>query len=64
MIDLSTRLSDAAGWRLIGALAINEHGVIAAQASFNNGPRHAVLLVPASRFGDFGPSRCPPPVLG
>ena len=64
MIDLSTRLSDAAGWRLIGALAINEHGVIAAQASFNNGPRHAVLLVPASRFGDIGPSQCPPPVLG
>ena len=64
MIDLNTRLSGAAGWRLIGALAINENGVMAAQASFNNGPRHAVLLLPASRVGDIVPSLCPPPVLG
>jgi probable HAF family extracellular repeat protein len=64
MIDLNTRLSGASGWRLIGALAINENGVMAAQASFNNGPRHAVLLVPASRVGDIVPSLCPPPVLG
>ncbi|HEX5550922.1 MAG TPA: hypothetical protein VFX36_08815 [Nitrospira sp.] len=63
MIDLNTRLSGATGWRLIGALAINENGVIAAQASFNNGPRRAVLLLPVSRVGPIGPL-CPPSVLG
>jgi probable HAF family extracellular repeat protein len=63
MIDLNTRLSGATGWRLIGALAINENGLIAAQASFNNGPRRAVLLLPASRVGPIGPL-CPPSVVG
>jgi probable HAF family extracellular repeat protein len=62
MIDLNTRLSGAAGWRLIGALGINEKGQIAAQASLNNGPRRAVLLLPVSRFGGIG-QLCPP-VLG
>jgi probable HAF family extracellular repeat protein len=62
MIDLNTRLSAASGWRLIGALAINDKGQIAAQASLNNGPRRAVLLLPASRFGGIG-QLCPP-VLG
>ena len=28
MIDLNTKLSDAPGWRLIGALAINDKGLI------------------------------------
>ena len=63
MIDLNTRLSDAAGWRLIGALAINDHGVIAAQASFNNGPGHAVLLLPVTRVGPVTPL-CPPTTIG
>ena len=62
MIDLNTRLSGSAGWRLIGALAINDKGQIAAQASLNNGPRRAVLLLPVSRFGGIG-QLCPP-VLG
>ncbi|MBX3302964.1 MAG: hypothetical protein KF693_12190 [Nitrospira sp.] len=59
MIDLNTRLSGAAGWKLIGALAINDKGQIAAQASLNNGPRRAVLLLPASLLGGIG-HICPP----
>ena len=63
MIDLNQRISAASGWRLIGALAINDHGTIAAQASLNNGPRRAVLLLPVGRVGPVGPL-CPPSVLG
>ena len=63
MIDLNTRLSGAAGWRLIGALAINEKGLIAAQASLNNGPRRAVLLLPVSGVGPIGPL-CAPDMIG
>ncbi|MDR4492832.1 MAG: hypothetical protein R3B74_00045 [Nitrospirales bacterium] len=62
MIDLNTRLSGAPGWRLIGALAINDKGQIAAQATLNNGPRRAVLLLPASPFG--GRGQLCPSVLG
>ena len=58
MIDLNTRL-DGTGWRLIGAVAINDKGQIAAQGSFNNGPRRAVLLVPIGLFGSIG-QVCPP----
>ncbi len=54
MIDLNTRLSATSGWKLIGALAINDKGEIAAQASFNNGPSRAVLLLPSGWFGGFG----------
>jgi hypothetical protein len=63
MIDLNTKLSDAPGWRLIGALAINDKGLIAAQASLNNGPGRAVLLVPVSRVGPVTPL-CQPSVFG
>ena len=64
IIDLNTRLSGATGWRLIGAFAINDNGLIAAQGSFNNGPNRAVLLLPASRVGPVGPPPCPRPVFG
>ena len=63
MIDLNQRIPAAAGWRLIGALAINDNGLIAAQASRNNGPRRAVLLLPVGRVGPTGPL-CPPSVFG
>lgn len=63
LIDLNTKLSDAPGWRLIGALAINDKGLIAAQASLNNGPGRAVLLVPVSRVGPVTPL-CQPSVFG
>ena len=63
MIDLNTRLSNAPGWRLIGALAINDKGLIAAQASLNNGPRRAVLLLPVGILGAVNPP-CPPLVFG
>jgi hypothetical protein len=63
MIDLNTKLSDAPGWRLIGALAINDKGLIAAQASLNNGPARAVLLVPVGRVGPVTPL-CQPSVFG
>ena len=63
MIDLNTRLANSTGWRLIGALAINDNGLIAAQASFNNGSRRAVLLLPVGRVGPIGPP-CPPTEVG
>jgi probable HAF family extracellular repeat protein len=63
MIDLNTRLSGAAGWRLIGALDINDKGLIVAQASLNNGPRHAVLLLPVGPVGPVTPL-CPPTEFG
>jgi probable HAF family extracellular repeat protein len=63
MTDLNTRISGASGWRLIGEVAINDKGLIAAQASLNNGPNRAVLLLPASRVGPVGPL-CPPSVFG
>ncbi|HEU4683279.1 MAG TPA: hypothetical protein VFS39_02090 [Nitrospira sp.] len=64
MIDLNQRIWDASGWRLIGALAINDHGLIAAQASRNNGPRRAVLLRPVGRAGPITPLCPPSAVLG
>jgi probable HAF family extracellular repeat protein len=63
MTDLNTRISGASGWRLIGAVAINDKGLIAAQASLNNGPKRAVLLLPARRVGTVRPL-CPPSVFG
>ena len=59
MIDLNTRLPDGSGWRLIGATAINDKGQIAAQATLNDGPRRAVLLLPVGILGGVG-QLCPP----
>jgi len=49
MIDLNTLLAQSppAGWRIINAETINNHGQIGAMVSVNGGPDRAVLLTPS-----------------
>ena len=46
LLDLNTLISSGSGFTLTDALAIDDAGEIAADATTSGGPQHGVLLTP------------------